>query len=79
MTTQKRHFFCGPFLLFVFHDYLCYAVLSVPCNLVLNCKERKALLALLCFLVFVTSTYGVLGKVRNLIVKIPHLCLSLYL
>ena len=37
-----------PFLLFTFHVCLCYAVLSVPCGLVVACWERTDLLALVC-------------------------------
>ena len=35
-------------LLLIIHVYLCYAVLSVPCSLVIICWERADLLALLC-------------------------------
>ena len=67
---------CGPFLLFMFHVCLYYAVLSVPCSLVITCWERVDLLALLCVMfscVFVTIPYGVLGQVWYLIVLIPDL------
>ena len=30
MAVPRRCFFCGSFLLFMFHVSLCYAVLSVP-------------------------------------------------
>ena len=36
-----------PFLLFLFHVYLCYAALSVPCSLVITSCEKADLLALL--------------------------------
>ena len=32
----------------MFHVCVCYAVLSVPCSLVITCCERTDLLALLC-------------------------------
>ena len=60
-----------------FHVYLCYAVLSVPCSLVIT---RAVLLTLLCVVfscVFVTFPYGVPGQVWYLIVSIPDLCLPL--
>ena len=69
-------------MLLVLHFCLCYAVLSVPCSLVVTCWERAALLALLFVLlscVFVTFPYGVPGQVLYLIVSIPDLCLLLYL
>ena len=59
-----------PFLLFMFHICLCYAVLSVRCSLVIACWERTDLLALLCVViscVFVIFPYGVLVQVRYLI------------
>ena len=65
----------------MFHVYLCHAVLSVPCSLVVPCWERADLLAVMCdfLLVFVTFPYGVPGQVWYLIVSIPDLCLPLYL
>ena len=48
-------------LIFVFHVCICYAVLSVPCSLVITCCERDDLLALLCVIfscVFFTFPYG---------------------
>ena len=33
---SKAVLFCGSFLLFMFHVFLCYAVLSVPCSLVIT-------------------------------------------
>ena len=35
-------------ILFVSYVCLCYAFLSVPCNLVITCWERADLLALMC-------------------------------
>ena len=36
------------FLLFMFHVYLYYTVLCVPCSLVITCWERADLSAILC-------------------------------
>ena len=47
LRVPKRCIFCRSFLLFMFHVCLSYAVLSVPCNLVITCRERADLLALL--------------------------------
>ena len=69
----------GIFLLFVVN--VCYAVLSVPCSLVVIDWERADLLALLYVMfscVFVTFTYGILGQVWYLIISIPDICLLLY-
>ena len=74
-------FFCGSFLLFMFHVCLCYLVLSVPCSLVVTSWERADLLAFLCVMcscVFVTFPYDVPGQVWYLIVSIPDLCLLVY-
>ena len=82
LTISRRCFFCGSFLLFMFHVYLCYAVLSVLCSLVITCWKRADLLALLCVVfscAFVTFPYGVPFQVWYLIVYIPDLCLPLYL
>ena len=38
-------FFCGLFLLVMLHVGVCYAVVSVPCSLVVTCWERADLLA----------------------------------
>ena len=45
---SKAVLFVDPFLVFMFHVYLCYAVLSVPCSLAVTCWERADLLAVLC-------------------------------
>ena len=70
------------FSLFAFVVCLCYAVLSVPCSLVVTCWESANLLALL-YVVFscasVTFLYGVPGQVWYLIVSITDLCLLLYI
>ena len=64
-----------PFLLFMFHVYLCYAVLSVPCSLLVTCLERADTLALKCAVfscVFVIFSYDVPSQVWYLIVSIPE-------
>ena len=51
-----------------------HTVLSVACNIVVNCWERADLLTLLYGMfscIFVTFSYGVLGQVWYLIVWIP--------
>ena len=81
LTVPRRCFFCGSFLLFMFHICLCYAVLSVPCSLVITCWEMAALLAILCVafsFIFVTVSYGVLSQVWYLIVTFHDICLPLY-
>ena len=68
--------FCGSFLLFMF--YVCNAVMSVHCSLVVTCWDRANLLALLYVMftsAFVTFWCGVLGQVWYKIVSIPYLCL----
>ena len=63
---------------FCYLYYLYYAVLSVPCSLVITCWERADLLALLCvmfYCVFVTFLYCVSGQVWYLNASIPDLCL----
>ena len=54
-------FFCGSFLLFMFHISLYYAVLSFPCSLVITCWERADLLPVLhvMFLCFWSLSYMV--------------------
>ena len=54
LTVPMRCFFCGSFLLLMFHVGVCCAILSVPCSLVVTCWERADLLAdvLLCFAIF---------------------------
>ena len=58
----------------MFHVCLCYAVMSVPCSLVITCWESADLLALLCVMdvscIFVTVSYGVPGQVWYMIVSI---------
>ena len=60
----------------MFHIIICYAVLSVPCNLVINFWERDDLLALsrvVFSCMFITFLYCVPDQVWNLIVSIPDL------
>ena len=58
-----------------------HAFLSIHCSLVVTCRKRINLLALLCvmfYCVFVTFLCGVLGQGWHLIVSIPDLCLLTY-
>ena len=45
LTVPRRYFFCGSFLLVRLHVGVCWAVVSVPCSLVVTCLERADLLA----------------------------------
>ena len=71
---SRRYFFCGSFVLFMF--CVCHAFTSVHCCLMVTCRERAGLLALVCdvYRVFVTFPCGILGQVCNLIVSFPDLC-----
>ena len=65
----------------LFHVCLRYAVLSVPCSLLITCWERADPLALLCVVlscVFANFQYGFPRQVWYLIVSIPDLCPPLY-
>ena len=69
-------------MLYVFCVCLSYTVLSVYCCLVVIYWERSDLLALLYVSFscgFVSFPYGVQGKVWNLNVSVPELCLLPYL
>ena len=60
---------------------VCHAFLSIHCSLVVTCKERANLLALLYVMfscVFVTFLCGVVVQVWCLIVSIPDLFLLTY-
>ena len=48
-------FFCVSFLFVMIHVYLCYAVLSVPCSLIITCLEIADLLAFFALLYVVLS------------------------
>ena len=63
LTVPRRCFFCGSFLLFMFHVCLYHTVLSGPCSLVITCWESADLLALLSviFLVFLSFSRWCLG------------------
>ena len=66
-------FFCFVFV---------FVILSVPSKLVVTCRERANLLALLCVMlsrVFVTILYSVLDQLWYLIVSIPVLCIFLFM
>ena len=81
LTVLRWCFFCGSFLLFMYHVCLCYAALSIQCSLVITCWERADLFAVLCVVfscVFVTFPYGVPDQVWYLIVSLPDLCHPLY-
>ena len=61
LTVIKWCFFCGSFLLFMF--FVCHALLSVHCSLVVTCWERAdhmALLYVMFYCAFVTFICGVL-------------------
>ena len=55
LTVSMRCFFCGSFLLLVFH--VCRVFLSLQCSLVITCWERAGLLALLCVMVSFVFCY----------------------
>ena len=79
LTIQRRCFFCGSFLLFIFR--VCHVFLFVHCSLVVTCLERADLLAFLYvmfYYVYVTFPCDDLGQVWCLIVLIPDLCLLSY-
>ena len=60
---------------------VCHVFLSVHCILVVTCRERADLLAILCVMFycdFVTFSCGVLGQVWCLIVSISDRCLLSY-
>ena len=66
----------------MFSVRLCYAVLPVPCSIVVSCCERADLLAHSCIVfscVLVTFHYGVMGQLWYLNVLISNMCLPLSL
>ena len=67
-------------MLFMFHVCLCYALLSLPCGLVVTCCDGldSWLSCVLCFCMFLFPC-GVLGRVWYLVVSIPDLCLFIYI
>ena len=58
-----NNFFCESFLLAILHIGVCFAVLSVPCSLVVTCWERAELLAVV-FVVFCHFPQCVLVQIR---------------
>ena len=83
LTVPRRASLVDPFCYCVFRVCLLYAVLSVPCSLLVKCRKRPDVLALLCVMfscVLFTFPYDVLGQVPvwYLIVSIPDLCLLRY-
>ena len=64
----------------MFHVYLCYDVLSVPCSLDITCLERVdlSLLYIVSSCVFVTFPCDVLVQVWYLIETNPDFCLPIY-
>ena len=65
VTIPRQCFFCGPFLLVMFHVCLCYAVLSVLCSLVVTCLDRADLLCIVFSCDFVTFPICVLVYIRS--------------
>ena len=57
LAVPKWCFYCRSFLLVIIHYCLCYAVLSVPCSLMVTYWEITDLLALLC-VVFSCGIFG---------------------
>ena len=83
MFKPSRIFLLTVLLLWIiFVSFLSfYAVLAVPCSLVVTCWKRVDLLAFLYVafsFIFVTFPYGVPYKVWYLTVSIPDLCHPLY-
>ena len=48
LTVPRQYFFCGSFLLVMIHVDVCCVVVSVLCSLVVTCRERADLLAVMC-------------------------------
>ena len=59
---------------------VCHAFASIHCCLVVACRERVDLLALVCdvYCDFVTFPLGILGQVWYFIVSIPDPCCLSY-
>ena len=57
----------------LFMSRVCHAFASVYCCLMVTCRERADLSALVCdvYCDFVTFPFGFLGQVRYLVVSIP--------
>ena len=58
-----QYFFCGYFLLVMFHVYLCYAVLFVHCSR-WNMAELLAL-CVLCFIVLLSLSHIAVIHIRT--------------
>ena len=63
MELKHLNNFCESFLLAILHIGVCFAVLSVPCSLVVTCLERAELLAVV-FVVFCHFPQCVLVHIR---------------
>ena len=63
LTVSRRCFFCGAFLLVMLHVGVCCVVVSVPCSLVVTCRERADLLAVV-FVGFDTFNKCILVHIR---------------
>ena len=59
MAVPRQHFFCGSFLLIMFHFSIYYAVLSVSCGLVVACWEGLASCVCVCVFFFVVLPFSV--------------------
>ena len=64
----------------LFLPCVCHALASVYCCLVVTCRERTDLLALVCdvYCDFVTFPFGILVQAWYLIVSIPDPCCLSY-
>ena len=73
LTATRRYFFCESFVLFV--SCVSNTFASVHCCLVVTCRERADLLALVgdVYCTFVTFPYGILGQMWYSIVSFPDL------
>ena len=79
LCVPRRCFFCGSFLLFMFHFCLCYTVWSVPCSLVNTCWKRTDLLFCCVVWIFVfMSLSHMVFRVRCGAWSIPDICLPLF-
>ena len=73
LLIPRRCFFCGTFLLFMFH--VCHAFLPVPCSHMVTCWERANLLSpIVCgfFLVFLSLSHVLCRAVKIDIISIVY-------
>ena len=63
LTVPRRWFLCRSFLVDKLHVGMCFAVVSVPCSLVVTCLERADLLAVV-IVVFCHLSKCVLVHIR---------------